>query len=227
MKSRLLGAICYGAVSLFCATPQAATIWDYSPETTGALLSSWSWNNESCCQNFAEQVNFSDPVRLTGMDIYGDTGYGAFGTPVIVRIWTDDAGQPGTLIHEFGEALSIIDRDGAASGPTNRRKHADFTTSIELAANTDYWIGMSGDSSASGFNDIKQSGLVTGAPDDSSMAEFSGTTFQGMTKDLYGDYLGDMAFRLEGVVVPLPAAAWLFGSALLALIGISRRAKAG
>jgi len=214
-KSRLLGAAGAVAVSMITATANAAVIWDYSPETTGASLSS-SWNNDSCCQNFGEQVSFSDPVRLDGMDIYSEEGWGTVGTPVVVRIWSDVAGLPGTLMHEFKETLSIIDKDGAIH-LGNVRKHADFTTSIVLNANTNYWIGMSGDSSQ-GFNDIKQSGLLGGV-DDSSMATFSGTTFDSMSPT----HVGDMAFRLHGAVVPLPPAVYLFGSGILGLVGLARR----
>lgn len=42
------------------------------------------------------------------------------------------------------------------------------------------------------------------------------------TDNEYGGFIDDVSIR----AVPLPAAAWLFGSALLGLAGISRRAKA-
>jgi hypothetical protein len=36
-------------------------------------------------------------------------------------------------------------------------------------------------------------------------------------------YAGSVLFRLDAPVVPIPAAAWLFGSGLLGLISVARR----
>ena len=45
-----------------------------------------------------------------------------------------------------------------------------------------------------------------------------------LMKSFYSDtYSTDQFYTLAGNAIPVPAAAWLFGSALLGLVGIKRR----
>jgi len=199
---------------------QAATVlWDYSPETTGAT-GTINWNNESLRQNFAESILFDTDVILTGMDIYSAEYYGKVGNSVTIRLWDDVGGQPGSLMMDFTETISIVDGDGSGR-PDVSRKHVDFTTAVGLSANTTYWIGMSSTS----IHEFLQMGLQLG-PDDSRMFVFSGTNPLGFT----GTNAGDMAFRLHGTAVapvPVPAALPLFLSGLMGLgvVGWRKRRK--
>ncbi len=62
-------------------------------------------------------------------------------------------GAPDAAAQEFFTAITIRDTDGAPPGPVPNgtpgdafvRVHADLAVPIVLAADTDYWIGMSGD----------------------------------------------------------------------------------
>jgi len=194
----------------------ATIIFDYSPLTTGG--SGTSFANLSNGQNLVERIFFSTDVQVTDMDIYSQALSGSVGDSVTIRIFNDAGGQPGSLFTTFNETISIIDTEGTIS-PENNRKHTDFSTPVNLLANTDYWIGMSG----TGFLDIGQLGLSTSFPEDSRMFQFNGLTPLFFTPT----FVGDMAFRLSGQApVPEPSTMLLLGSGLagLAFFRLHRKA---
>lgn len=177
-------------LTLSTAKVQAAILWDYSPETTRTTSGTTTINNLATGQNIADIVSFDNPVQLTGMDIYGNISSGSVGDSVTIRIWTDNAGIPDTLIHNFTETISVIDTEEVGSWSAVNRKFADFSASpISLDANTPYWIGMSGTN-----NIISQAALNTN-PGDGAIAVFSGRSFSFLQSSF-----GDMAFRLQGEV---------------------------
>ena len=55
--------------------------------------------------------------------------------------------------------------------------------------------------------------------------DFDNETFTAFTSDAAGGstQVGDGTFTNPGAVVPVPAAAWLFGSGLIGLVGVARR----
>ncbi len=178
--------------SFTLSTPkaEAAILWDYSPETTGTTSGISAFESLSTSQNLAEIVSFGDAVELTGMDIYSASFFASVGDSVTIRIWTDNAGTPDTLIHDFTDTISVIDTEGVGSWGSVNRKFADFSDApISLDANTFYWIGMSGTTAT-----IGQAGLNTN-PGDGGMSIFNGASF-----DFLDPTVGDMAFRLQGEV---------------------------
>lgn len=190
----------------------ASVVWDYSPFTTQATLAGL-WSNEAPVQNFGELVSFGSDQQIVGMDIYTELDFATVGQSVTVRIWSDAAGVPGSLLFDFTEAISVVDSEGAIGSEV--RVHADFTTPVTLLGGTGYWIGMSGTSTQLG-----QRGLIgANAPDNSRMAQFSGTTYSGQTET----FVGDMAFRLHGPshsAVPEPSAIAIWSLAAMGcLIG--------
>ena len=165
----------------------ATFIFDYSPLTTGG--SGTSFANLSAGQNLVERIFFSTDVQVTDMDIYSQALSGSVGDSVTIRIFNDAGGQPGSLFTTFNETISIIDTEGTIS-VDNNRKHTDFSTPVNLLANTDYWIGMSSNE----ILDIGQLGLSVSSPEDSRMFQLDGPTPDFLTPD----FVGDMAFRLSG-----------------------------
>ena len=203
-----------GIAALFCAVASPCfgdIIWDYSPVTTGGSGST-GWTNVSSNQNFAELVSFADAVTVTGMDIYSSDLRGSVGDLATIRIRSDAAGLPGSILFDFTETISAIDSIGATAG--NNRKHVDFTLPVSLAAGTPYWIGMSG----TGF-DLTQMAFNTSPPADAKMAQFSNTTYQFLTS------VGDMAFRLHGSAVPEPSSIVLLGLGTIGLVCMGRRKR--
>jgi hypothetical protein len=205
------------------ATPgQAAFIVDFSPATFGGATvtpgsNSW-WQNQSTLDNFAESILFSSDATVTGMDIYSSSlnPVLSVGTQVTIRLWSDNAGAPGSLLTSFTEVITTIDGDGVGSATNAVRVRADFTSALELQANTRYWIGMSGTTSNIGLKGL--SGV--NAPDDSRMAWFNGSTLNSVAPT------GDMAFRLEGSLesaanpIPAPPGAVLGVIGVFGLFGI-------
>jgi hypothetical protein len=192
-----LGAIGVGFPAQASAFLLPAIIWDYSPAATNTSSGTDGWENGSSGQNFAEIVSFPDSATVTGMSIYSGTFLGSVGDLVTIRVWNDSAGIPGTLIHSFTETISVIDTAGVGEWSNINNKFANFTTPINLAASTPYWIGMSGfgviiDTIIGPVETIGLASLNTN-PGDGAMAQFSGTTLETGLQPL-----GDMAFRLYG-----------------------------
>jgi len=190
----------------------AAILWDYSPsfyDVTGK-----TWVNKASQQNFAERIVFNADVLITGMDIY--SGYTVpVGTSATIRLWDDASTIPGNLLQSFTQAITIIDTDGATTGLT--RKHVDFSTPIVLTASTVYWIGMSGTDQEIGQASIDASATSGNRR----MAQFNGTAYS------YSTLVGDMAFRLWGVVIvpePSTLAVWsILGLTGIIFVGRRRR----
>ncbi len=179
-------------------------IWDYSPAATNtSSVPDGFLVNASSGQNFAEIVSFPDPATITGMSIYSGINVVSVGDGVTIRVWTDSAGVPGTLIHNFTETISVIDTAGVGDWLFVNNLFANFTNSINLAANTPYWIGMSGFGVTieTNIGEVETIGLASlnTNPGDGAMAQFSGTTLVTGFQPV-----GDMAFRLYGTTQSQP-----------------------
>ena len=183
-------------------------VWDWSPATTGATVTSDYWSNNFNGQHFADMVLFGSGMSVDGIDIYMSPNYPSLSQTVKITIWADAAGQPGAVAAQYSSLVSIIDTSGAAGD--NVRVHADFTPFL-MGANTPYWIGMAGDGTT-----MTQTGLSGVNEGDSRMAQFNdGDSFSYFT----GTSVGDMAFRLNGTptqTVPDPGS-----SLLLLLLGLA------
>lgn len=230
MRAKVITGIVLLCALLVAGGGQAEIIWDYSPATTAANADQiGGWTSKLSVQSFAESIRFVDPVQITGMDIYSftrnsnwqNTNLPSVGDSVTIRLWSDALGHPATMLTKFTESISVIDSQGATL--SNERVHVHFTTPLDLASGTTYWIGMCGT-----YTDLAQVGLTNpGAPGDSRMAQFNyGDDFQGMTSAV----VGDMAFRLEGSAVPEPSTlVGLLGFGAVGLIAVwqRRRRRAG
>jgi hypothetical protein len=138
---------------------------DNSPDATGAN-NNGNWVNQAGSENFAETVEFANAVSVSEMDIYTFAGIPSVGMPVTLRLFSDSAGQPGTLLDELALTLSAVDTDGITSPAWDGhvRAHADLGSPLSLLTNTVYWIGLSGTSAEFGLDTLGGSGTSGRSP---------------------------------------------------------------
>jgi hypothetical protein len=93
-----------------------------------------------------QTVEFTTAVSITSMDIYTASAGLSTGTAETLRLFSDNGGQPGTLLDSLSETVTTIDTLGIpATGWTGHvRDHTQLVTPLVLQANTVYWIGLSG-----------------------------------------------------------------------------------
>jgi hypothetical protein len=201
----------------------AGIILDHSPGATGAAPNHGA-SNAQTGQHFADRFALPGDASVTGMDIYASPGgFVSAGDSATVSLFLDSSGEPGTLLTRFTDNVTVVDADGVGTDSQSLRAHVDFTVPLTLNAGTIYWVGMAGTT-----RDFTQTSLTgPSAPDDSKMAMFFGSTYQGLSNI----FLGDMAFRLEGqlAAVPEPSALALLAAAgptFAGYVGWKRRKKA-
>lgn len=132
-------------------------------------------------------------------------------------------GQP--LFQGNGESIvKTPDPDASCCSTHFGFKYSfDFQPPVQLDADTTYWLGLMLGVDNPTINNT-QAFWASTAPFGfrSGAANISDPTFSG---SWVGPRSFDLAFKLNGAVVPVPAAVWLFGSGLLGLIGVARRKK--
>ncbi len=187
-------------------------------------------------------------VSLSAQAAFVITGGSASGWPVGGNDFTSDLNSLGYNQMLTGGQLSV-DMDGkvtfhyiaAESGYSNSFTGASSMSENNESFNWDGWNSFSIDVSSGDVLDFNFNSASSSAL--SPVDNYNGSNLQGLgimssttTPDLvlaYNDnYLGyidsdfdDMLVRASFSVVPIPAAAWLFGSGLLGLIGLARRRK--
>jgi hypothetical protein len=206
-----LGAVVWGMTAL-PALASESVVWDWSPAATGGMITGAYGNSYSNVQTpdnpwvqyFADEVSFANDTLITGMDIYGQIGYGAVNDAVLVTIWDNTTALvPSVILDQFSTTITSIDNIGADANAYTNRMHADFSGFSMLAGHS-YWIGMTGET-----DNLTQVGLSGVAGGDGQMAQF-GSCCSILVPT------GDMSFSLYSNVtaVPLPPAAMLFGLGL-------------
>jgi hypothetical protein len=205
-KSRLLGAVCAGLLSIAASPALAAVVYGYSGDQFDAFNSTTTYDTS----NF-----ISGTVTLENLLAANTTS-----TPVILDFSFTDGHQ--TLSMANGAAIVAMEFTTDEDSITNWRVELNILPSGPLGVGdvTQTIITYNRDADV---EDTGRTQTVTGTLpaflfiSDLSSVPISSIDFG--TASTAGLWTGEIAN------VPLPAAAWLFGSGLLGLAGIARRKK--
>ncbi len=224
----------YIALALLAATAsgatQAAVVWHHG---FGQGLVGYDWSDVSSGQNLADSVSFAQAATITGYTFYGatdlsaQTGSSAFHLKLLGDQVADPYGQPQ---HEPGQPLMSEDIGysgsaqvcaGCVPGGYDAFSLSFTFAPIRLAANTRYWIGLSG-------NGFDADALSLLGVQDGSMAQFDGAQFAFIASGANGEFaVGNLMFQLTGtmgtVAEPATMAMMMAGLAAGGLAGWRRR----
>ncbi len=198
-KSCLLGAVC-AYIVLVSASVNAAFIVDTGPGPGGVVGGTML----SATNFIAGQFTLASDFTLSSVE--GWVSLSAINTFGTVVIYSDGGNIPGT------ELFSGI-FEGAGS---NAQWLGASGLAWNLAAGT-YWAAF----------EVRSGQALAAAMPDPSVNPLTNDAFKPSYSNdwiLFNPTSLGIGLRIQSV--PVPAAAWLFGSGLLGLIGIARRKKA-
>lgn len=199
------------AFLLFSFSVNATVLWDFSPESTDGKLYgpdqyniyNSSWSNNFYSQHY-EQINFTNDVSLTGVDLYYsrfafipiivDGDWSPYKTNLIIR--EDLSGTPGEII--VSEKVQLTGTKGLESDLyAYVEAKGKIIRPVTLEANKNYWISFYGIPTLgimdAPYGNNSHKVLITAYPDNP-FAQFNGyTTVQ-----------SDLAFRLYGNAISVP-----------------------
>lgn len=206
-SSMKISFILSAALLFFATAAQAATVFDTIGPTGVTTGGSGVFVGTTSGTNYERAASFSfsgtQSFILTGIDLLLDN------TGNTIRLWSDSAGAPGTILDSAANETFVV----------NSLYSASLSGGIQLDPNTTYWISVARPSGSSAWRYTSAGPYFYG---DRMHRDNGGAWADSSPR--YGQLYG---FTVTGtpVVVPLPAAMWLFGSGLLGLVAFSRRCQ--
>jgi len=190
-------------------TTHAATVFSNlgSGDSFGSAGTSFGFNDSQLAYSFNVDAS-ATPFFLDSIDVALSGGNS--GTGVSVNLATNLAGglEPDTIL----ESSSVF-----VFG-TSALKTAPFTGTTLVSTPGTYWVWL--DCTSGCFSNATWYDNNIGALSDQATQTTPSSPWNVFSTMTQG------AFRVNGTVVPLPPALWLFGSGLLGLVGLARRKKA-
>ena len=206
-KSRLLGAVCAGLLSIAASPALASVVYGYSGDQLNTSPSTTAYDTS----NF-----ISGTVTLENLLAANTTS-----TPVILDFSFTDGNQ--TLSMANGAAIVAMEFTTDEDSITNWRVELNILPSgpLDVGDVTQTIITYNRDAGVEDTGRTQTVDLILSFLSISAVSSdptpISSIDFG--TASTAGTWTGEIAN------VPLPAAAWLFGSGLLGLAGIARRKK--
>ena len=183
------------------AASHAQLVWDQGPATG---TQGGFWSNSTAGQNFADLVSFASAttiLRYRTFTLFDPSTYGT----MTVKLLDDNAGAPGNFLSTQSVPVFAFGFAGNFSNNDVYWIDLNLTTALNLNANTNYWIGASGDGFEAG-----QLSVLT--PQDGQMAQFSGSTFS------HHAGIGDQTFQLYADAIPEPTTLALLSVGAVAML---------
>lgn len=183
------------------AASNAQLVWDHGP-ATGSHGGFWS--NSTAGQNFADLVSFASAttvLRYRHFTLFDPSTYGT----MTVKLLDDNAGAPGNFLSTQSVPVFAYGFAGNFGGNDVFWADLNLTTALNLSANTNYWIGASG-------NGFEAGQLSVLTPQDGQMAQFTETTFS------HHAGIGDQTFQLYADAIPEPTTLALLGIGAVAML---------
>jgi hypothetical protein len=204
-KSRLLGAVCAGLLTITASSALASVVYSYDGDTFDTFTSITTYNTIN---------SISGTVTLENLLVANTTS-----TPTVLDFSFTDGNQ--TLSMGNGAAIDVIEFTTDGNGITNWKVDLSILASAPLAfgnvtriIKTFKW----------GADVVQDTGIIqtvtTVLTSTTTASTTVSTTDSGKVLNTPGSWEGGVA-----TTVPLPAAAWLFGSGLIGLIAAGRRRK--
>ena len=231
MKSHFLVAFYAGAISCVLSSALAASTYDIGDmNITGGSLSIWYADGGPWPQvngNLFVFDTFASDTNLVGGYIGATGNY----SDAVASLAVSSIGSVHAFTAPFNPAFGSTPAGTIAGGPLPRGSLNDSANTIVMDLSSWFYgwgelFANAGTGKADGVTSTAASGTwdpVTGVYE---------LSWDSMLEDYACGPVGTGCWThwtLEGVAtaaVPLPAAAWLFGSGLLDLIGIARSKKA-
>ncbi len=190
---------------IFMSVSAQAYIYNQPPLSTssGGLVSSPAWSIYTPEHQVFDDFTLTSAYYITGITWWGFYNNSSPDPAFTIRMY--DSASPTGAYTDISGSLTV---ENHTVGSTVIDEYSiTLSAPFNAAANTTYWLSIYNAASNSSWSWQKADSLGNGAYQTNKGA------------------VGNVAFQLEGSPVPIPPAAWLLASGLIALVVVRRRMR--